>query len=501
MRTSFALVTATVVVGLSATDAARVSCAQGGGASKVVIDPEPRVAYAYGPNMRFGVSVVRDRAGKPIKDLLTFAPNGRTNTTVVRIDGKDQEFGGNAGKWTDKEVKVPADATRGARDGTKSTWTVGGLRFTQIVEIVAGKQPVELGPGVSKRLYDTCLVRYVIENPDSEPHKVGLRFQLDTLIGGNDGVPGLVTTKHDFATAKEVPDFVQALENPDLQKPGTIAHLTLKVGGKLNPPNRVSLTRWPEESHLDWDLPVRDMGIDSAVVMYWDERELKPGMQRTLGFAYGLGAVSSGEGGKLALTVSGDFEAGKEFTVAAYVRNPVKGETLSLTLPDGLQRTVGKDKEPVPPGGADGNSVVTWKVKAQRAGEFTVRAQSSRGLKASTIVTVTGPSVPTVPYASGKVIQLLVQKAGEKFGPAEDQLDTEVVFRLDSEPDRLLGFNLRDDGEARARQAMFDLLREAFRTPERIVHVNYQTAGGRTSATVTRLWVEKGTLPKPAGGK
>jgi hypothetical protein len=45
----------------------------------------------------------------------------------------------------------------------------------------------------------------VIDNQSAAAHKVGLRLQLDTLIGGNDGVPftvpgqpGLIDTSADF---------------------------------------------------------------------------------------------------------------------------------------------------------------------------------------------------------------------------------------------------------------------------------------------------------------
>jgi hypothetical protein len=509
MRITAALMIAALVAALFVANSPQGERARAGGGSDTAIDPDPRIRYDYGPNMRFGVSLLKDQAGKPTQKLLTFAANGRTNTTVVKVDGKAQEFGGITGKWIDKEAKIPPAASGKSRDISKSTWEADKLRFTQIVQITASKQPVEVAPGVSKRLFDTILVRYVIDNKDAKPHTAGLRFQLDTLIGANDGVPfmvpglpGLVQDMRDFATAEEVPDFVQAVEKADLQNPGTIAHLTLKVGGKLEAPSRVSLTRWPSGGQLDWDLPVREMEKDSAVVMYWEERELKPGEQRTLGFAYGLGTVSSSKGGKLALTVSGAFEVGREFTVAAYVRNPVKDETLTLTLPDGLERTQGEEKEPVPavPADAkDGSSVVTWKVRASRAGEFPIRVTSSRNLEAATTVTISGAAVT---QASGKVIFLLLQNMGEKFGPPDDALETEVVFRLDTEPGRLFGLTLRDDPNARAHQAMLDMLRLAFLNSTGTVHINYEPANGKTNGMVTRLWIERKTSqPKPNKGK
>src|SRR5262249_58099335 len=94
-------------------------------------------------------------------------------------------------------------------------------------------------------------VRYLTENKGSRPRKAGLRVQVDTLIGNNDGVPftvpgyaGLVNTMADFRTTKQVPPFIQALEFPNLQQPGTVALMTLKPGGGLEPPGRVSLTHW-----------------------------------------------------------------------------------------------------------------------------------------------------------------------------------------------------------------------------------------------------------------
>ena len=96
--------------------------------------------------------------------------------------------------------------------------------MTQVVEIIPGQAIVN-----GKRLLDTCLVRFRIENKDNKPHSVGFRFLLDTYIGANDGVPFyipgdnvLVTDKHEFAGNK-VPNFLQAQELPALDKPGTVA--------------------------------------------------------------------------------------------------------------------------------------------------------------------------------------------------------------------------------------------------------------------------------------
>jgi hypothetical protein len=365
----------------------------------VTVDPEPRVEYQYDSSMRFGIRVVRDAAGKPTSKVLTFSQNGTTNNTVLRIDGKESVFGVGAGKWLERDKKLPADPGRHAVNGSTSTWFVNDIAVSQILEIVPSKQPVEVKPGVQQRLLDTCLIRYVIENKDSKPRKVGLRIMIDTQIGGNDGVPftvpglGLVDTMKDFPTAKEVPEFVQALETGNLLKPGTVGHLSLKIAG-LESPDRVSLTHWPGSS-APWEVPIKPIKegrFDSAIVLYWQERELRPGEKRELGFAYGLGSISSTERtGHLALTVDGQFDVGQLFTATAYVNNPSKGESLTLILPKGLERSGGADKEPVPPLAAqakEGNSIVSWKIKALAPGQFTIKVVSSVGLEATKSVTI-----------------------------------------------------------------------------------------------------------------
>src|SRR5262249_24743860 len=150
---------------------------------------------------------------------------GRTNNTCLRIDGAERLFGSEPGHWQETEVKGWQDDQGRRHDGVKSVWGWGEkpVVVTQFVEIVPGEQ---LG------ITDTCLVRYLIENHDTAAHEAGLRFLLDTYIGANDGVPftipgasGLCDDKMEFNAPEQVPDFIQALENEDLAKPGTVAHV------------------------------------------------------------------------------------------------------------------------------------------------------------------------------------------------------------------------------------------------------------------------------------
>lgn len=68
----------------------------------------------------------------------------------------------------------------------------------------------------------------------------------------------------------------------------------------------------------------------------------------------------------------------------------------------------------------------------------------------------------------GKLTLLRVHDVGTKFGPPDDQLDVEVVIRLDSEPGRSFGFQLRNDEHGEANDGMLALLREAFDLDRRV---------------------------------
>lgn len=377
------------------------------GAEAVPIAAAPLVSYALSnPPMAFGISCT-DAAGAARFKKLTFDANGTSNTTLVSMNGGKAEFGAGQGKWTRRNQPLDKiTPTPGAVRPSHSTWMWGPVAFHQVLEVVPG-QPVTVG-GVSRRHLDTVLIRWVLHNTDRGPRNVGLRLQLDTLIGDNDGVPftvpgysGLVNTFADFRTAKDVPDFIQALERPVLKNPGTVAHLTLKPGSGIEPPSRVSLTRWLNGGSLfkgfatgggPWNIPVANIDDDSAVVLYWPEKTLKAGELRTIGFAYGLGNVASND--KLGVTLGGAFEPGQNFTVTAYVENPIAGQTLKLELPAGLKRSEGAETQNVAVI-AGKTSIVTWKVLVERTGEFKLKVNSSTGLSQAKTISIARADAPT----------------------------------------------------------------------------------------------------------
>jgi hypothetical protein len=365
-----------------------------GGGAAVEIEKTPLVRFQVSPQQEFGLSTV-ERKGQGKR--LTFSPDGGSNNTVLSVNGgtaliENQQFV----RFLRSQGTIDAaPPTPGAGQSQQATFSCGTVTLHQILEVVPG-QPVVVG-GVSRRLLDTMLVRWVFHNNAKVAQKAGLRFQLDTMIGFNDGVPftvpgrpGLVNSFADFTKPADVPDFLQALENPNLNSPGTIAHLTAKVGGGVEPPGRLTLTHWSGFSDSSWNIPVSNLSGDSAVVLYWPEKSIKPGEKRTIGFAYGLGNVVSSND-KLGLTLGGSFEPGQAFTATAYVENPIPGQTLRLELPDGLTRVDGAETQNVPPaqkGAGRDTSVVTWKIRVERTGEFKLKVHSSTGLTQAKTITI-----------------------------------------------------------------------------------------------------------------
>jgi hypothetical protein len=409
-----------------------------------LLDPQPRIAAHFHdetardrrdtaenafsePSMRFGLVMLREKDPKKEDRLkrLTYDEFGRSNNTCLRIDGTERLFGeprdrynrsGN-GNWKERRIELHGDGTARHGDGIESVWLTP--------ERIAVRQIVEIVPGEQSRLLDTCRVRYILENQSEVEHSVGIRFMLDTFIGVNDGVPftipgqsGLCDTKMEFKSKEEVPDFIQALERGDLSDPGTIAHVGFRLGGRVESPDRVTLGAWPDNNfnrfgipeakghRTGWDVPFLDIQRlrqladaqrmeaepDSAVVMYWLDRPLKPGDKREVGFTYGLGTVASSEGGgRLALTVGGRLVAHGEFTLTALVQDPQSNEKLTLTLPPGFDLIEGSETQPVPPVPPQMSqkfSPVTWKIRAGGNGKYTLRVKSNKNAEQTQVIRI-----------------------------------------------------------------------------------------------------------------
>jgi hypothetical protein len=92
--------------------------------------------------------------------------------------------------------------------------------------------------------------------------------------------------------------------------------------------------------------------------------------------------------------------------------------------------------------------------------------------------------------STGKLTFLRVHDVGTKFGPPADQIDVETVMKLNTEPDRAMGFQVRNDGQRAARQGMLDLLRDAFAN-NLTVTVDYNLPTGRKNGVAIRVALRK----------
>lgn len=387
------------------------------------------------PTMRYGLILKRDwdpqEIGRPKR--LTFDEWGRSGNVCVRLDGIELLYGEERGQWV--ELKHSLGKEPGSDrvvDGYVSIWQAGTVVVKQRLEIVPGRQSQHL---------DQCLVTYTLENiekdKDKLPVRAGLRVLLHTHVGAVNGVPFvlpdqrlLCETRAAYEQPEVVPDFVEAVERNDFKNRGTIAHLQLRIGPKLEAPGRVYLGGWPHEAlaqfghpnakgHLTlWDVPrvsmrelydkvqelLREEKVtpesaalikpDSAVTLYWDEKPLKPGETRTLGYAYGLGRSLADPTGRLLVGTGGRYVEGSEYTLIAQVAKPNPGETVKVTLPEGLEPVSGgieRTLPPLPEKVARPIGVASWRLRAVREGNYQIQIKTSAGSEVSLPVIIYPP--------------------------------------------------------------------------------------------------------------
>lgn len=343
--------------------------------------------------------------------------DGFTNNAVIRINGNDWFFGQGPlkfrekastefiekankhynGHWLKMKQLIPESETPFLGKGYTSVWamTNPSVEITQSLRIVPGAQTNKL---------DTVLVRYRIENRGNKNLTIGFRTLLDTFIGTNDGVPFLIPGDSELCSSSKimnsagVPDFLQALENNDLNNPGTVANLSLLNPG-LEKPSKLTLGCWPDyrlqqvlkdgdkckEAFTLWDVPVAKINTldpaDSAVTMYWEPTMILPFKTREVGYSYGLGTFAGSQGqGQLALTAGGSFQPNGEFTLTAYVSGHTSKDTLDLILPEGFKLIEGSVKTSL----RDSQSkyAISWKLKSPSSeGNFSFKIQSSKSFK------------------------------------------------------------------------------------------------------------------------
>jgi hypothetical protein len=280
------------------------------------------------------------------------------------------------------------------------TWKVKGLLITQRVRIIPGES-VEVGEDKFNRFYDTCEVTYKVVNKSGKTQEFGMRVLLDTLIGGNDGVPFTIPGESkliyfkEFSAAK-VPDFIMCYENESLADPGIVVQLNLRHAlsdRKLEPPDKLLLTKWPGASFENalqlnkmienWDVPLLDPRVkapekpDSSIVLYWNPKPIKKDETRDLGYTYSLSSAAPTGGGRLSMTVGGNTVVGNEITVMAIVSNAKKKETVQLEVPKSLELIEGTEEQKVPEPVEGRPTPITWRLKSKEIGPVRIRAHTT----------------------------------------------------------------------------------------------------------------------------
>jgi len=347
------------------------------------LDPIIRVAYEYVGNMSFGVNAEGKR--------LTCAPGSAIST--FKIDGRVVMPAGNF-----PAQPLPVDPKKKKRIGMQTSWQAGDIKITMILEIVPGKPFEKNAVGPQKRRMDTLLIKYVLENAGTKSHEVGAGVFIDTMCGNNDGAIFASPTTHPgklldgvVLAEQNVPEFLEMLEIPNLQNPGFKGIFTFKMGKGMEGPNKIVLTSM-QAGLGNWNVRAIPAMGDSATAFFWDPREIKAQGKREVAFALGMGIACNPENeGKVSIDFGGNFEPHKEFTVTAYVDDPIEGQSLTLELPKGMVRTEGKDTQSVPPPADGGQSVVLWKGRVQELGTYPVRIRSNNGVTYTRTIAITRP--------------------------------------------------------------------------------------------------------------
>jgi hypothetical protein len=344
------------------------------------IDPTKRINFGSQGNFFMNINTLQ---GQTLH--LSHFPSFMINGQVLQQ--------GNGGRFEKVNQPLPKGVGGKVRQGSMTIWSHNQVRITQSMELHPSKSK---GSG-QKRLLNTVLITYLIENTGNQSAAVGVRTYMDTYVIDNDGCQFAAPVTHPkrildgmVLEGKTLPPYLQMLQRPDLNNPGYIAHLTLNLGSKIEKANKLVLTRHGS-GFGGWDMPAMASMGDSAIGMYWPVKDIKPGMKRELGYVYGEGiAVAPESEGRFVVALGGSFEPGKVFTVAATVADPSLGQTLTLELPPGMERIEGKEVQPVAPFADDQEySTVLWKCRVMQAGDHTIRLRSSTGITQSKIVSVT----------------------------------------------------------------------------------------------------------------
>ena len=275
------------------------------------------------------------------KPLVYGRPNPWTSYTTVRIDGENHVFGGQTERRAGKNSSYGDLLQKPIveNDTIKSSYSIDNIKIDQNLSIVKSS---------TTGLYDTAQIKYKFTNNSQQTKNIGLRVMLDTMLGENDGAPlrmgaEAITTDKLFSE-NNLSNFYQAFDS--ISEPKVTSQGTLK-GPNVTVPDKVYFSDWGSLADGSWDFDfnpgeefIRKGGyeVDSAVAMYWEDNQLKPGESKTFITNYGLGGISIVPGLlSLGITSPAEFvfdKPDKSFPVIAYIENTsdIKAENVTVNL-------------------------------------------------------------------------------------------------------------------------------------------------------------------------
>ncbi len=411
---------------------------------------------------RFAVDVTGgdpERADDDNKPLIYGRPKPWTSFTTIQINGVNYVFG----KATTKRAGAGlpggeiVEPPRLAETGLTMKCRYGSVTVEQVVNITRSPSTGAL---------DTARIRYLVTNEGTEPLQLGLRELLDTMVGDNDGAPFRVgnqeiTTDRRF-TKEQCPDFWQAFDS--LTKPAVIAQGTLR-GGDVTTPDQVVFTNWGRAADHPWEIPLSEGAdftrdgedeLDSALVMTWFPREVKPGERFEVVADYGLGGVTFSPGNTyLGITAPSEvrysLDNPRTYLVIMYLehRGEVKAQNvkIQLNLPAGLVTAAGVTEITIPELIPGVLKQFAWEIKpdGQFSGEtgFTIDVTGEQ-LETNQVtrkVRIIGP-----PKLAGKLIIPSLEIKAEQWQPNPLPVQVELKNSGETPASGVKAVLVNDDG-------------------------------------------------------
>jgi VWFA-related protein len=345
----------------------------------------------------WGLTTIAGDPANPDDDdkILIYDTYGGTNGLSVKIDGTLYVLEDNTTYVTTPMALGPG--------GTYASigWTIAGVSLTARYELVASDSGRE----------DTARVTYTFYNPPAKTSRhLGFKVGLDTMIGDNDAArlataAGIIDTETGFGDTgaggtypDPVPAFYQAFEVGDIADPGVVAQGTF-VGGGATQPDKFVIGRWSavsRGSNFDYT-PTGNAYGDSAVGMWWFDRNLEAGSSMSFVVLYGLGSITAGGGDLLmalaapaALAPAGsDFDP-NPFTVLVQLQNETGTTLVNLPVTIDLPACL----SPLAKGGSATQYVASLANGANTALAFLVYADPGCGGTTQTYSVTAGAGQP-----------------------------------------------------------------------------------------------------------